>query len=408
MGEDVEEPAARRRRQRLEVARPHRVGAAPALPDVEAIPVDGEIAEEVDRADHVVKPAALDQVLRAILAPGHEVDLEPEPQVGLARARTRSTPRCRRSPARARTGGPRSQALIEAVDVLGDPELGDPRGVRRVAVALDVRGAERIREGRVAVIGAQVDVVVGQHAGDSINSTGEQQLGDVQVQRRRHLQVLGAEPDDPHHPPAALDERGLVGGGVDDRRREREGAHQRGARERLRSLHGPQSRAVDCARDPSPEVASLIVSLTGVAAIAQSTPVEAASTASISAGVTSGRPRRARGSGRRPRAPRRSAAAHGCRADLAARRRREPAGASAPAGSATTITLTAGTARSAAMLHSSIGRPASSTSALGPGDPSRSPRPAATTSATAIAGPAAQRPRAAVSPLGERDSSESR
>ena len=38
------------------------------------------------------------------------------------------------------------------------------------------------------------------------------------------------------------------------------------------------------------------------------------------------------------------------------------------------------------MLQSSIGLPASATNAFGPPDPSRSPRPAATTSATAVAG----------------------
>jgi hypothetical protein len=49
-----------------------------------------------------------------------------------------------------------------------------------------------------------------------------------------------------------------------------------------------------------------------------------------------------------------------------------------------TICVTAGTACRAATLHSSIGRPQSGTSALGRRDPRRSPRPAATITATAM------------------------
>ena len=64
-----------------------------------------------------------------------------------------------------------------------------------------------------------------------------------------------------------------------------------------------------------------------------------------------------------------------------------PSGAasSSSAGRAITIWVTAATARRAATLHSSIGRPQSGTSALGRLNPRRSPRPAATMSATAMA-----------------------
>ena len=102
-------------RERLEVARPDLLRAAPGLPDVEAIPVDREVAEEVDRADRRSRgrSARSGSAVRSS-RPGHEVDLETEPQVGLARARSRSTRRCRRSPARARTGGPRSRGTARS------------------------------------------------------------------------------------------------------------------------------------------------------------------------------------------------------------------------------------------------------------------------------------------------------
>ena len=52
----------------------------------------------------------------------------------------------------------------EAVDVLGDPELRDPALLGHLAVALGVAGGEVLLGGRVVLVGAQVDVVVGQHA----------------------------------------------------------------------------------------------------------------------------------------------------------------------------------------------------------------------------------------------------
>ncbi len=49
------------------------------------------------------------------------------------------------------------------MDVLGDAELGDPALLGDDAVALGVRGREVARGRRVLVVGAEVDVVVGQH-----------------------------------------------------------------------------------------------------------------------------------------------------------------------------------------------------------------------------------------------------
>ena len=130
VGEDVEQAAARGLAERLEVAPPDLLGAARAAPRRCSRPCRrASSREEVHRADHVVEVAAprAGSAMRSSRA-GHEVDLEPEPQVGLRRARRRSRRRCRRARARARTGGARSSsACVEAVDVLGDPELGDAR-----------------------------------------------------------------------------------------------------------------------------------------------------------------------------------------------------------------------------------------------------------------------------------------
>ena len=59
---------------------------------------------------------------------------------------------------------PDVERLFEAVDVLGDPQLGDPALARRLAVALGVRRREVQLGGRAGLVGAKVDVVVGEHA----------------------------------------------------------------------------------------------------------------------------------------------------------------------------------------------------------------------------------------------------
>ena len=61
---------------------------------------------------------------------------------------------------------PDVERLPEAVDVLGDAELLDPRAGRRLQVAIDVLAREVALEGGVGVVGPQVQVVVGQHGDD--------------------------------------------------------------------------------------------------------------------------------------------------------------------------------------------------------------------------------------------------
>ena len=47
------------------------------------------------------------------------------------------------------------------MDVLGDPQLGDSRLLGRSAVARDVLGRERARECRAAVVGSEMEVIIG-------------------------------------------------------------------------------------------------------------------------------------------------------------------------------------------------------------------------------------------------------
>ena len=58
---------------------------------------------------------------------------------------------------------PHLQRLAEAVDVLGDPKLGDPALAGDLAVALHPGGREVLGRGGLEVVGAQVEVVVAQH-----------------------------------------------------------------------------------------------------------------------------------------------------------------------------------------------------------------------------------------------------
>ena len=126
MGEDVEQPAAGRLAERLEVAPPDLLRAVTLVPDAVVVHVDRVVAQEVDRADHVVEVALLEQVGHAVLGAGNEVRLDPEPQIGpLAHERAVRV----EIVARVRTPErvpPHLERLHEAVDVLGDPELGDP------------------------------------------------------------------------------------------------------------------------------------------------------------------------------------------------------------------------------------------------------------------------------------------
>ena len=51
----------------------------------------------------------------------------------------------------------------EAIDVLRDAELADPPRARLLAIALGVGLREVLGRARVEVVGAQVNVVVGEH-----------------------------------------------------------------------------------------------------------------------------------------------------------------------------------------------------------------------------------------------------
>ena len=104
--------------------------------------MSSEIAQEVDRADHVVPVARLEQVGEAVLAAGHEVGLDPEPQVGLLAHEGAVLVEVVARPVAPEGVVPDVERRAEAVDVLGDPELVDPPLGRRLAVALGVGGRE--------------------------------------------------------------------------------------------------------------------------------------------------------------------------------------------------------------------------------------------------------------------------
>ena len=92
----------------------------------------------MDRADDVVELAALDQVRVRSSRPGTKSTSMPEAQVGLlAHERAVGVDVVERVLAPERVV-PDVERLLEAVDVLGDAELGDPALARRLAVALDV------------------------------------------------------------------------------------------------------------------------------------------------------------------------------------------------------------------------------------------------------------------------------
>ena len=61
---------------------------------------------------------------------------------------------------------PDVERLREAVDVFGDAQLGDAPLAGHLAVALDVGRREVLGRGGVEVVGAQVEVVVGEHWGE--------------------------------------------------------------------------------------------------------------------------------------------------------------------------------------------------------------------------------------------------
>ena len=91
----------------------------------------------MDRADHVVEVARLEQRRGAVLGAGDEVALDPEPQrraadelaVGVEVVAGLFLPE---------RMAPEVERLGEAVDVLGDAQLVDPGRLGRGQVAVDV------------------------------------------------------------------------------------------------------------------------------------------------------------------------------------------------------------------------------------------------------------------------------
>ena len=163
MGDHVEQPARGGLADRLEVAPPDLLDAAAAVPDAVVVHVDRAVADEVDRADHVVEVARVEQVRDAVLRAGHEVHLDAEPQLGvLAHERAVVVEVVVRVPLPERVA-PDLERLAEAVDVFGDPQLRDPALGGRLPVALDVRLRVVLLDARVQVVLAQVHVVVGEH-----------------------------------------------------------------------------------------------------------------------------------------------------------------------------------------------------------------------------------------------------
>ena len=126
MREHVEKAAPRGLADRLEVAPPYLISAAPGIPDAVVIHVHRPLAHEVHRADHVVEVARLQEIGDPLLGSRHEVRLYTQPQVGVLaheRAVLVKVVVCVLTPERV---PPHIERLLEAVDVLGDPQLGDP------------------------------------------------------------------------------------------------------------------------------------------------------------------------------------------------------------------------------------------------------------------------------------------
>src|SRR6185503_7361163 len=132
--------------------------------------VDRGVADEVDGADHVVPRARLEELGDPVLAAAHVVGLDAQPQVGVLAheagvgvdvvGRPLAPPRVL----------PDLQRLAEPVDVLGDAELGDAVLLGGGPEALGVARREVLAGGGALVVGAEVDVVVGQHRRESASA----------------------------------------------------------------------------------------------------------------------------------------------------------------------------------------------------------------------------------------------
>ena len=163
MGDHVEQARSRRLGERLEVAAPDCIGIPFLHPDVIALVVHRALLDEVDRADRVVEPALVDEVLGAILGAQDEVDLEAKPKRRRADELAIGDEIVVRLLLPERVT-PQLERLGEPVDVLGDAELVDAGLASGRQVPLDVPVGERGRVRRLAVgVLAQVDVVIGEH-----------------------------------------------------------------------------------------------------------------------------------------------------------------------------------------------------------------------------------------------------
>jgi hypothetical protein len=138
VAEDVEQTRAGGLRQEAEVALPHAVGVRFALPHVPAGVVHHAAAVElVHGPDDVVEVAPLEEIGDPVLGAGDEVGLDPEPQRRRADELAIGVEVVGRLLLPERM--PRDvEGLAEAVHVLGDAQLVDPRLLCRVQVALHV------------------------------------------------------------------------------------------------------------------------------------------------------------------------------------------------------------------------------------------------------------------------------
>ncbi len=133
--------------------------------------IDGGVADEVDRADHVVEVARLEQGRGAVLGAGDKVALDPEPQRRRADEVAVGVEVVARLLLPERVA-PEVERLAEAVDVLGDAELLDSHGLGGGEIALDVLLGEVALGRGIGLVRTQVKVVVGQHRTRSVGDPG--------------------------------------------------------------------------------------------------------------------------------------------------------------------------------------------------------------------------------------------
>ena len=243
---------------RLEVAPPDLPrGCAGAVPDAVVVHVDGALAQEVDRADDVVEVARRRAGSRC--GPRRRATKSasmPSRRSVCSRTNAQYSSRSSCGEALPERVAPDLERLAEAVDVFGDAELGDPALGGGLAVALGVGRRVVLGDARVGVVGAQVQVVVGEHrGGDSsrIRPPAERSASSSSATRRSSgrgdLEVLRRSRGRRAPCPPALDQPGVVGRPRRAPRGHVERPLERGAAEDLRRLHRPQLAAVERGRD---------------------------------------------------------------------------------------------------------------------------------------------------------------